>query len=149
MSASKKTAGHLFALFTIVVWGSCYVLTKNMLNAGFTAIQITPIRMALAYLALLVMRPRFLRLPLKDELMFVLIGIAGGSFYFFLQNTALTRTYAANVSIIVSLSPSSRSCWRSCSAAGTKSLASSSTSAPWWPSPALCWWCSTAVSIST
>ena len=105
MSASKKTAGHLFALFTIVVWGSCYVLTKNMLNAGFTAIQITPIRMALAYLALLVMRPRFLRLPLKDELMFVLIGIAGGSFYFFLQNTALTRTYAANVSIIVSLSP--------------------------------------------
>ena len=48
MSASKKTVGHLFALFTIVVWGSCYVLTKNMLNAGFTAIQITPIRMALA-----------------------------------------------------------------------------------------------------
>jgi len=105
MSASKKTVGHLFALFTIVVWGSCYVLTKNMLNAGFTAIQITPIRMALAYLALLVMRPKFLRLPLRDELMFVLIGIAGGSFYFFLQNTALTRTYAANVSIIVSLSP--------------------------------------------
>ena len=105
MSASKKTVGHLFALFTIVVWGSCYVLTKNMLNAGFTAIQITPIRMVLAYLALLVMRPKFLRLPLRDELMFVLIGIAGGSFYFFLQNTALTRTYAANVSIIVSLSP--------------------------------------------
>ena len=105
MSASQKTMGHVFALFTIAVWGSCYVLTKNMLAAGFTPIQITTIRMALAYLALLVMRPRFLRLSWRDELMFALIGIAGGSFYFFLQNTALTHTYAANVSIIVSLSP--------------------------------------------
>ena len=105
MSTTQKTLGHMFALFTIVVWGSCYVLTKNLLAAGYTAIQIIPLRMALAYVALLVMRPRFLRLPLKDELMFVLIGITGGSFYFFLQNTALTYTYAANVSIIVSLSP--------------------------------------------
>ena len=104
-NAPKRALGHFFAIFTVVVWGSCYVLTKNLLNAGFTAIQITPIRMILAYLALLVMRPRFLRLPWKDELMFVLIGIAGGSFYFFLQNTALTHTYAANVSILVSLSP--------------------------------------------
>ena len=105
MSTTQKTLGHMFALFTIVVWGSCYVLTKNLLAAGYTAIQIIPLRMALAYVALLVMRPKFLRLPLKDELMFVLIGITGGSFYFFLQNTALTYTYAANVSIIVSLSP--------------------------------------------
>jgi len=105
MSTTQKTLGHVYALFTILVWGSCFVLTKNLLSAGFTAIQIIPLRMALAYVALLVMRPRLLRLPLRDELMFVLIGIAGGSFYFYLQNTALTYTYAANVGIIVSLSP--------------------------------------------
>ncbi len=105
MSKSQKTVGHLFAILTVVVWGSCYVLTKNLLRAGFTPTQITPIRMALAYVALLVMRPRFLRLPLRDELMFVLIGVMGGSFYFFLQNTALDHTLAANVSILVSLSP--------------------------------------------
>ena len=102
---SKKILGHVFALFSIVVWGSCYVLTKNLLAAGFTALQITPIRMALAYVVLLVMRPKFQKLPIRDELMFVLIGIFGGSVYFFLQNTALTYTYAANVSIIVCLSP--------------------------------------------
>ena len=101
----SKLMGHLYAIFTILVWGSCFVLTKNLLSAGLTAIQIIPLRMGLAYLALLVMRPKFLRLPLKDELMFILIGITGGSFYFFLQNTALTYTYAANVSIIVALSP--------------------------------------------
>lgn len=105
MSATQKSLGHVFALFTILVWGSCFVLTKNLLDAGYTAIQIIPLRMALAYLALLAMRPKLLRLPLKDELMFILIGVAGGSFYFFLQNTALTYTYAANVGIIVSLSP--------------------------------------------
>lgn len=102
---NSKLMGHIYAIFTIVVWGSCFVLTKNMLNVGLTAIQIIPLRMGLAYLALLVMRPKFLKLPLKDELMFILIGIAGGSFYFFLQNTALVHTNAANVSILVSLSP--------------------------------------------
>ena len=102
---NSKLMGHLFAVFTILVWGSCFVLTKNLLAAGLTAIQIIPLRMGLAYIALLVMRPKFMKLPLKDELMFVLIGITGGSFYFFLQNTALTYTYAANVSILVALSP--------------------------------------------
>ena len=103
--SGKKLVAHLFALFSIVVWGSCYVLTKNLLNAGFTAIQIIPIRMVLAYVALLVMRPKFVRLKWKDELWFLLIGVTGGSLYFVLQNTALTFTYAANVSIIVCLSP--------------------------------------------
>ena len=102
---NAKLTGHLYAIFTILVWGSCFVLTKNLLNAGLTAIQIIPLRMGLAYLALLAMRPKFLRLPMKDELMFILIGITGGSFYFFLQNTALVHTNAANVSILVSLSP--------------------------------------------
>ena len=102
---SKKILGHLYALFSVAVWGSCYVLTKNLLSAGFTALQITPIRMALAYVVLLVMRPKLQKLPIRDELLFVLIGLFGGSVYFFLQNTALTYTYAANVSIIVCLSP--------------------------------------------
>lgn len=102
---SNKILGHLYALFSVAVWGSCYVLTKNLLSAGFTALQITPIRMALAYVVLLVMRPKFRKLPIRDELLFVLIGLFGGSVYFFLQNTALTYTYAANVSIIVCLSP--------------------------------------------
>ncbi|MBQ6076883.1 MAG: DMT family transporter [Clostridia bacterium] len=104
-SDPKRILGHVFALFSVVVWGSCYVLTKNLLNAGFTALQITPIRLALAYVVLLCMRPKFQKLPAKDELIFVLLGLFGGSVYFFLQNTALTYTYAANVSIIICLTP--------------------------------------------
>ena len=100
----KKTLGHLYALFTILVWGSCFVLTKVMLTA-YTPTQIIPLRMGLAYLTLWALRPRTLELPWKDELMFILIGITGGSVYFFLQNTAAAHTSAANVSILVSMSP--------------------------------------------
>lgn len=104
MSATQKITGHFYAIFTILVWGSCFVLTKEMLTT-YTAIQIIPLRMALAYVTLWVLRPKTLKLPRKDELMFILIGVTGGSLYFFLQNTALSYTYAANVSILVALAP--------------------------------------------
>ena len=104
MSATQKVMGHVYAIFTILVWGSCFVLTKQMLTA-YTAIQIIPLRMGLAYITLWALRPKTLKLPWKDELMFILISVTGGSFYFFLQNTALTYTFAANVSIIIALSP--------------------------------------------
>ena len=42
--------GHLYAIFTTLVWGSCFVLTKVMLTA-YTPTQIIPLRMGLAYLA--------------------------------------------------------------------------------------------------
>ena len=56
MSASKKAMGHVYAMFTILVWGSRFVLTKELLKA-YTAIQIIPLRMALAYVTLWVLRP--------------------------------------------------------------------------------------------
>ncbi len=100
----SKLLGHIYAIITIVVWGSCFVLTKNLL-VDYTPIQIIPLRMGLAYLTLWALRPKLFRLKWKDELRFLLIGITGGSFYFFLQNTALNHTYAANVSILVAMSP--------------------------------------------
>lgn len=45
MRDSKKLVGHLYAMFTILVWGSCFVLTKNLLAVGITAVQIIPLRM--------------------------------------------------------------------------------------------------------
>ena len=44
----SKVMGHIFAIITILVWGSCFVLTKNLL-VDFTPIQIIPLRMGLAY----------------------------------------------------------------------------------------------------
>ena len=44
MKTSQKVMGHVYAIFTILVWGSCFVLTKELLK-GYTAIQIIPLRM--------------------------------------------------------------------------------------------------------
>ena len=100
MSATQKVMGHVYAIFTILVWGSCFVLTKQMLTA-YTAIQIIPLRMGLAYITLWALRPKTLKLPWRDELMFILIGVTGGSFYFFLQNTALTIAIAGVVLVVL------------------------------------------------
>lgn len=143
----KKTLGHLYALFTILVWGSCFVLTKVMLTA-YTPTQIIPLRMGLAYLTC-GPAARTLKLPWKDELMFILIGITGGSVYFFLQNTAAAHTSAANVSILVSMSPILTVILAQLFSARGKSWESWCISARWWPSSAWCWWCSTAPCPST
>ena len=44
MSNRQKLMGHLYAIFTTLVWGSCFVLTKVMLTA-YTPTQIIPLRM--------------------------------------------------------------------------------------------------------
>ena len=36
----QKVMGHVYAIFTILVWGSCFVLTKQMLTA-YTAVSYT------------------------------------------------------------------------------------------------------------
>ena len=41
MSNRQKLMGHLYAIFTTLVWGSCFVLTKVMLTA-YTPTQIIP-----------------------------------------------------------------------------------------------------------
>ena len=41
----------------------------------------------------------------RDELLFLLMGISGGSLYFFTENTALSYTQACNVSFIVCVAP--------------------------------------------
>ena len=103
---SKKILAHVYALFSVAVWASCYVVTQNLLDAGLEPTQIAPVRMALAYVVLLCMRPKFVRLPVKDELMFLLLGVTGGSLYFYFQNTALDISeQSASVSIIISLTP--------------------------------------------
>ena len=49
--------------------------------------------------------PRPLPWQGRGELTFLLLGILGGTLYFFTENTALKHTFAANVSIIVAMAP--------------------------------------------
>ena len=104
LTQRKKLGAHLLALFTIVVWGTTFIATKLLLTA-YTPLQIMLMRFALAYAVLWLLRPKALLVDLKTELRFCLLGLFGCTLYFLTENTALTYTLAANVSILVASAP--------------------------------------------
>lgn len=95
---------HLFAVLTILVWGSTFIASKLLLTA-YSPLQIMLMRFLLAYIILLIFRPKILLLSLKEELYFALLGILGCTLYFLMENYALTRTFTANVSLLVATAP--------------------------------------------
>ena len=117
--ARTKFFYHLLALAVVAVWGVTFVCTKELIRAGLMPAQIFAIRFTLAYLGILVLslvsrhpRPdrgsparRLWSRSWKDELLFVFLGVTGGSFYFLTENTALAYTQASNVAFIVSTAP--------------------------------------------
>lgn len=103
---SKKSFIYvLLAISCIFIWGITFVSTRYLLRS-FTSMEILIIRFLLAYIALWLIKPEFLRLPsIKTELYFLGAGFCGVTFYQLLENIALSYTHAANVSIIVSICP--------------------------------------------
>ena len=105
MTHSKAFAGHLAALFCILVWGTTFISTKVLLRE-FSPVEILFYRFLLGYAALWIACPRFLRLTdRRQEVLFALAGLCGVTLYFLLENIALTYTFASNVGVIVAISP--------------------------------------------
>ena len=102
---------HLLALAVVAVWGVTFVCTKVLINAGMEPAGIFTIRFILAYLGIWVFslirsgRAKIWSANWKDELVFLMLGVTGGSFYFLTENTALAYTQAANVAFLVSATP--------------------------------------------
>ena len=106
----SKLRYHLLALAVVAVWGVTFVSTKVLIGAGLHPIDIFWIRFVLAYAGiwlyiLLTGREKKLWYGWKDELVFLFLGITGGSFYFLTENTALAYTQACNVSFLVCSAP--------------------------------------------
>ncbi len=104
----KKTLSaplaHILALTTTAVWGISFIASKVLLDT-YTPTQVMLLRFILAYIALWPLCPRPLKLSFKEEIAFAAIALSGCSLYFLCENSALTYTYAANVSIIVAAAP--------------------------------------------
>lgn len=103
---------HLVAFVVVAIWGSTFVFTKMLLQAGLTPAQIFTLRFIIAYFLLacwdVLMHPSSFRLfcsSLKDELLMVTLGITGGSVYFLAENAAMLYTTATNTSLIVCSCP--------------------------------------------
>lgn len=101
---------HLLALATVAVWGVTFVSTKVLIGAGMHPVAIFFIRFVLAYAGIwlyigIAGKEKRLWYGWKDELVFLVLGVTGGSFYFLTENTALAYTQACNVSFLVSSAP--------------------------------------------
>lgn len=105
MTHSKAFYGNLTAILTILIWGTTFISTKILLRS-FTPIEILLMRFLLGYAALWLMHPRWFPIkPLRQEILFLLAGLCGVTLYYLFENIALTYTLAANVGVIVSISP--------------------------------------------
>lgn len=94
------------AVCTVAIWSETFISSKILLANGMTPAEIFFVRFLLAYVLIWFFAPkRLLSGSVKDELNFALLGFAGGSLYFFCENTALTYSTAANVAILVCCSP--------------------------------------------
>lgn len=98
-------AGHLAALFSILVWGVTFVSTKILLQ-DFSPLEILFMRFLLGWLALFAMCPKWLAPQgLRMEFIFACAGLSGVTLYFLFENVALTYSLASNVGVIVTASP--------------------------------------------
>ena len=101
---------HLLALAVVAVWGITFVSTKLLIGAGMQPAAIFVCRFILAYIGLwiyiiLSRAPYRIWNGWKDESVFLILGITGGSFYFLTENTALAYTQASNVAFLVCSAP--------------------------------------------
>lgn len=101
----KQTAGHLSALFTIVLWGTTFISTKILLT-DLQPVEILFCRFVMGLAALFLAAPRRLKgVTRTQELTFAAAGLCGICLYYLLENIALTYTLASNVGVIISVAP--------------------------------------------
>ncbi len=104
-AGGSAARGHLFALFTVVVWGTTFVATKVLL-VDFAPIEILFYRFLIGFLVLWACRPRHVKLGgWREEALVAAAGLTGVVLYFLFENIALTYTTASNVGVIVAVNP--------------------------------------------
>ncbi len=102
---NRRSAGHLAALFTIIIWGTTFISTKVLLT-DFKPVEILFFRFVMGVVALLFVCPHRMKgVGRKQEMTFALAGLCGICLYYLLENIALTYTMASNVGVIISVAP--------------------------------------------
>lgn len=101
-----KFLKYIPALIVSIIWGTTFVISKSILEAGVSPFQLIFCRFVMAYIALCIMCPKPYKMEFsKTELKMFLIALSGGSLYFFLEYSALRLTGATNVSLICATVP--------------------------------------------
>lgn len=104
--SGNNILAYATAFFVVAIWGTTFVQTKVLINAGLRPEEIFLYRFLLAYLMIIPLACQRVFLDnWRDELVAILLGVTGGSLYFVTENTALIYGYCSNVSLLVCTTP--------------------------------------------
>ena len=102
----RNHAVHWLAFLIVAIWGTTFVSTKVLIQAGLNPGHIFFARFLIAYLCILPFScKRLWAGNLRDEALLLAAGITGGSLYFLTENVALQYSYCSNVSLLVCSTP--------------------------------------------
>lgn len=102
----ENAAFHILALCIVAVWGTTFVATKILLRQGLSPQEIFFYRFLMAYVLMLCYyHKEWFAGNWKDELRMLGAGMAGGSLYFYTENTALEYTATTNIALILCIAP--------------------------------------------
>ena len=105
MKQTSSSLGHLCATITVLIWGTTFISTKVLLRS-LSPVEILFARFLIGFATLALLRPRRLKLRnWREELYFAAAGLMGVTFYYLLENIALTLTTASNVGVVSSSAP--------------------------------------------
>lgn len=105
-NSGSNLLAYATAFFVVAIWGTTFVQTKVLINAGLSPEEIFLYRFLLSYLLIIPFAGKRLFLNnWRDELVALLLGVTGGSLYFVTENTALIYGYCSNVSLLVCTTP--------------------------------------------
>ena len=100
---------HVMAVVIVAIWGATFISSKILLAAGLTPALLFSLRFIIAYagiwLMCLIRKDLQVWKGLSDELIYLVLGLTGGSLYFLTENTALEYTQACNCSFLVCSTP--------------------------------------------
>ena len=102
----NKLAYHILAISIIAIWGVTFINTKFLILNGLNPQEIFLLRFILAYIGIWTFSPHKLFTDnWRDELTTLMLGITGGSLYFWAENTAIQYSLVNNVAFIVCNAP--------------------------------------------
>ena len=103
---------HALGIITVAIWVVTFVNTRYAVSSGLHPCELFLLRFSIAYICIWVFdlahsrgRVSLMSKSAKDELIFVLLGISGGSLYFCTENVAVSLTHVNNVAFIVCTAP--------------------------------------------
>ncbi len=110
MNKKSVITGNLCALYSALIWGTTFIVTKNLME-DFNAAEILFVRFFTAFCVLFLFRlikgkeKYDVKPNKKDELLFAGCGLTGLFLYGTLEIISMQYTYASNTSTIVSTNP--------------------------------------------